>query len=699
MYSSNFTLVNSHISNHGDGLILYKSDNNKIIQNYISENIDGLTLDNSNNNSIINNRLENNFYTGIEFENSNANLIQDNYISKNLEGFNNQISNGNMFLNNTFESNQVYGLNLESSENCTFIENTFFNNNLELSGDSLIHWESHNISESNLINGKQIKIYKNEESRIIDLNYSHIYIINCTHIILENQILNESCGNISMAFSSNIFIKNNSFNSRNLNIQFSNEITITNNVFSNNEYNIFLYYSKDNSIINNTFKDNIIGIYLYHSENNIINNNKINSMNIDLPTIGVKLELNSNNNIIQNNRIHDVFKGINLDFSNNNSISGNIIKNNSEAISITGSEKNNILNNRLENNRAALWLASSNRNNIGNNTLTNNQEGIYFSSGYKNIIHNNSFLINVVGISGGNNNLIYSNNFINNDRHTIDRIGNIWNLDYPLGGNFWSNYPGFDEHSGPNQNQQGSDGIGDTPFILDPALNNKMDKYPFMNPILVNGYLEKFLPTEPRNIQVTAGDGYISLSWSPPIFNGGEQIDEFIIYRGQGKKWLNLTIYRISGEVNDYIDHNVTNGNIYYYKLKAVNRIGDSLNTTPFRAEPNKIVELSGEGADDDLSQLEVLTCFCLTAIIISLAIMILIISKLAIDTKELVMQITIANEEIDKMERSKRPEDRIRLMKWRKRKAKLELLQKKIELKRKKKQEKIRNKLKKSIY
>jgi hypothetical protein len=52
---------------------------------------------------------------------------------------------------------------------------------------------------------------------------------------------------------------------------------------------------------------------------------------------------------------------------------------------------------------------------------------------------------------------------------------NVWDDGYPSGGNYWSNYTGVDVKSGPNQDQPGSDGIGDSPHVID--ANNK-DNYP-----------------------------------------------------------------------------------------------------------------------------------------------------------------------------------------------------------------------------
>ena len=55
---------------------------------------------------------------------------------------------------------------------------------------------------------------------------------------------------------------------------------------------------------------------------------------------------------------------------------------------------------------------------------------------------------------------------------------NFWDNSYPSGGNYWSDYTGVDLYWGPNQDQPGSDGIGDTPYIID---DDNQDNYPFMS--------------------------------------------------------------------------------------------------------------------------------------------------------------------------------------------------------------------------
>jgi hypothetical protein len=128
---------------------------------------------------------------------------------------------------------------------------------------------------------------------------------------------------------------------------------------------------------------------------------------------------------------------------------------------------NKIYENYIVDNYIGLWLFSSD-NEIYENNIANN--GYYYAwYGY--------------GISiSGSGNRIYHNNFINNAHQAKSYDGNVWDNGYPFGGNYWSDYAGVDFYSGPYQNETGSDGMGDTPCIIDA---NNIDRYPLMAPFKV----------------------------------------------------------------------------------------------------------------------------------------------------------------------------------------------------------------------
>jgi parallel beta-helix repeat protein len=158
---------------------------------------------------------------------------------------------------------------------------------------------------------------------------------------------------------------------------------------------------------------------------------------------GICLELRTNV-IIKNVKVKNFGCGIWLNHSSNCIIRGNSIENNKGGILISDSSNNSI---------------------VGNNIKENKEYGILLEYSSK-------------------GNVIHHNNFINNGKQVYleeESLGvyNVWDNGYPSGGNYWSDYRGVDEKSGPNQEQPGSDGIGDAPYIID---EKNRDRYPLITP-------------------------------------------------------------------------------------------------------------------------------------------------------------------------------------------------------------------------
>jgi len=116
------------------------------------------------------------------------------------------------------------------------------------------------------------------------------------------------------------------------------------------------------------------------------------------------------------------------------------------------------------------------------NVINNNLRGINLQSYCtNNIIRDNTISGNrdygIQLAAACSYNQIYHNRFIQNYPQVRD-IGtnNSWDNGYPSGGNYWSDYTGYDNYSGTNQDMSGSDNIGDIPYII-PGGQNK-DNYP-----------------------------------------------------------------------------------------------------------------------------------------------------------------------------------------------------------------------------
>ena len=89
----------------------------------------------------------------------------------------------------------------------------------------------------------------------------------------------------------------------------------------------------------------------------------------------------------------------------------------------------------------------------------------------------NQNLIGMRSVSSSDN-VIYRNDFVSNGISAWDDGNSRYNVSYPLGGNYWSDYLDSDDRSGPNQDLPNPDGVGDTPYAV--RGGSCLDRYPFM---------------------------------------------------------------------------------------------------------------------------------------------------------------------------------------------------------------------------
>ena len=233
----------------------------------------------------------------------------------------------------------------------------------------------------------------------------------------------------------------------------------------------------------------------------IANNVKISGFTIrNSPQPGIALQHNDfppyyvgHDIVIQNNLISNNSEGVYVcDYTNvvitDNLVTYNIVS----GVNLIVCNDTIVNNNTITNNLVyGIYIWSDCWNNtIGNNTITDNKWGIrYDSSG--NIISNNIIAGNThAGIemqarkNYEQNNTISHNSFFNK-KQVVVSFGsvNIWDNGYPIGGNYWSDHAEVDNFSGPYQNETGSDGIEDRPYVIDA---NNTDRYPQMTPSLLS---------------------------------------------------------------------------------------------------------------------------------------------------------------------------------------------------------------------
>ena len=84
------------------------------------------------------------------------------------------------------------------------------------------------------------------------------------------------------------------------------------------------------------------------------------------------------------------------------------------------------------------------------------------------------------------------------------------------------------------------------------------------------------VPGIPREPYVDWGDSHLELFWNEPESNGGSRIESYNIYRGEDMEELSF-IAEVDSSETSYNDTGLENGVRYYYSVKSVNGVGESL--------------------------------------------------------------------------------------------------------------------------
>jgi parallel beta-helix repeat protein len=486
----NVTVQNLNLQNFATGIWICNSLKNTIYNNTITCHQFGVKIDNSSNNNILKNYF---FGCGLFIQDSHSNIVTDNLVNgkplvyleevtdytvkdagqiillkcnnikvENLNLLNASVgilllqTNNSLIINNNVTGNNFAGIHLRFSSNNSISNNYIANNEIAVSLD--------NFSNNNSIFGNDLKDNPSYGIRLIQ---------SFCNIVLNNVISTEVLSSLDLVPAA-IYLtsaNNNTISGNNISNYYLNGIVIG----SYNEFYEDFYYNDDSQ-----------------SSNNLITNNTITLINslLEAYSNGITIYGLSNNNTLKFNKISGSYYGVYIEDSFNNLIAQNEIEKTSIGIGIFGygSSGNGIIENQVFDNRWGIVYFCTEKNTMYKNNIRNNDIGIEFW-GYateiiifENIILNNTYGISFGGEGGGENNIIYHNSFVNNT-YQVDEGSlwqyNFWDIGYPSGGNYWSDYDGVDEKSGSGQDQPGSDGIGDTPYFI---CENNVDRYPFIRP-------------------------------------------------------------------------------------------------------------------------------------------------------------------------------------------------------------------------
>jgi parallel beta-helix repeat protein len=428
--------------------------------------------------SVIKNDIEAE-YTGIRIRESNDNVISDNVIdAKVAVGIALEYSSNNIVTGNSVTSRIIEGVALSYSNNNTFSRNT-------ISFVSVYHSSYNTFDGNNLPQGMSIRSSSNYNqitgNNIIDFNEltetsflssGSITLFSCEGNTVSSNTISNS-GGIFLDTSSNNVLRNNAVSGTGIGFEVSGSpqprlSSFINDIDDSNTINgkkVYYLINKSDLSINPSTYPNIGYLALVNCTRIIVENTHFN-------TQGILLAWTTDSQITNNDISSNYGDGVILNYASNNKIT-----------------KNNI----NANSGAGIKLTYSNQNLVSGNYITRNQMGIYLIySASNNTITENNIVDQDIGINfyTSSSNLSYHNNFVNNTKQVYDASWatpgaqhfpgvplpseNIWDNDYPIGGNYWSNYTNLY----PEAEELDSLGIWDAPYVID---ENNQDRYPLMN--------------------------------------------------------------------------------------------------------------------------------------------------------------------------------------------------------------------------
>jgi len=494
-YTNSSIIGNINALNNLWGILMIGSSKNIISYNNATNNEYNLGLWFSENNSIYRNMMVGGWMYGADLWHSAKNEVVDNIVTRNWCGIWLDSSDANNMINNNILYNS-HGIKLYYSRGNVLNDNNMTANyyNFGVEGYFLSDFIQ-DIDTSNTVDGKPIYYWVNQHGGQVPFDAGYVAFVNCTNITAKDLNLKNNAEGILLAYATQCIVSNvTSINNDYAGIQLikSKENSIIGNTLSNippfaASYGLSVEFSNGNSIVSNTLSENVVGILMYYSDNNILSRNKV--------TGGT---------------VPSGLAGIALTGATGNTIRKNVVSDNQFELIINGTG-------------AGIYLElSSNNNTIIQNTIRSNKCGI--------------------SLMFCDNNTIYHNSLVKNTRQvlSLDSI-NTWNDDYPSGGNYWSYYNGTDRYCGLWQNVTGSDGIGDTPYVID---ENNQDRYPLMNPYVLLGDLNNDGVVNILDMAIfgKAFGSYPGHSrWNPVADLDGNGIinvlDGVIIAKNFGKKW------------------------------------------------------------------------------------------------------------------------------------------------------------------
>ncbi len=170
-----------------------------------------------------------------------------------------------------------YGLGIWHSNRTVVSNNTFSNCGINIYGHYKANWNTHSIDQSNQIDGSPIIYVKNASGGVVNGTSRHIIMAACEYVIVEGNLVNHSGIGIQMGFCRNNIVRENTVSNQSysgISLIYSDDNLLMNNSIETCEWGIYLHRSKGNRIVDNEIRSSETGVRLLYSEDTNISSNR-----------------------------------------------------------------------------------------------------------------------------------------------------------------------------------------------------------------------------------------------------------------------------------------------------------------------------------------------------------------------------------------------------------------------------------------
>ncbi len=485
---------------------------------------------------------------GLFFQNTANGGVTSSVLTENqnpviIDSSANIVINGTAVSDNTFQSSNA-AVSITNSTNVTVSANTFSGSYGFYLGYGI------RVAHSNIVN-----INGNRDS----LTYGGVFVQYSSMVTVSHNNILGSNGGIDFSNSGNSTVSYNDVP------YIFAKYSVTISIIGNTSGGIDLTTSSSSTVSSNTLLGGGLILGWDSGTHNVLPNNTVKGKpllyykdctgtNIDGVPVGQLIMIGCQGVRIANLQITNTSDAIYLSRVRGALLLNNNISNNTWGIKIESSSYLTIVGNAVKSNFAAGINFAE--------TASFQTSGPSIGNGYVKIIEN-SLTRNECGVCGldvVSSFLLYHNNFLNNTQQVTG--GGTGPLDngYPSGGNYWSDYTGVDNCSGPAQNICPSpDGIGDTTYGSWVGLQ---DRYPLMKPY--SAPADTIAPTWPTSgILATSGLNSTSVTLGWPNATDDVEVMAYRISMGA------TVVAYIPGQYHSYTITRLSAGTTYTFNIVA----------------------------------------------------------------------------------------------------------------------------------